>query len=166
MLLKSERARARPGEGEPSRQGPQRWDQSHAHKIFPLQTLFPSLQRLLVKAFPLLIFLFLFWFLGTESAYCTPFLVCDPVPGNLDQFTKPVSYVITGLGSTPITTAATTNPDGTIQLHYDLSALPHGSYAVSAAAVNSLGGVGPASTPVFDFTSGLPAAPTTLRIVP
>jgi hypothetical protein len=107
-----------------------------------------------------------FLLLLTGLARATPFLVCDPVPGNLDQFTKPVSYVITGLSSSPITTPATVNADGTIQLHYDLASLPHGSYSVTAAAVNSLGGVGPSSTPPFAFTNGLPAAPTTLRLVP
>jgi hypothetical protein len=96
----------------------------------------------------------------------SPFLVCDPVPGSLDQFTKPVSYVITGLSSTPLSTPATVNSDGTVQLHYDLAQLPHGTYSVTAAAVNSLGGVGPASEPPFSFTNGLPAAPTSLRLVP
>lgn len=104
--------------------------------------------------------------LTTAAASASPFLVCDPVSGSLDQFTKPASYVITGLSSTPISTAATVNADGTVQLHYDLAQLPHGTYSVTAAAVNSLGGVGPESAPPFSFTSGLPAAPTTLRIVP
>jgi hypothetical protein len=110
--------------------------------------------------------LFLTVFMASGIASASPFLVCDPVSGSLDQFTKPVSYVITGLSGTPISTPATVNTDGTVQLHYDLGSLPHGSYSVSAAAVNSLGGVGPSSTPPFTFTNGLPAAPTTLRLVP
>jgi hypothetical protein len=101
-----------------------------------------------------------------QAVLGSPFLVCDPVPGNLDQFTKPVSYVITGLSSTPLSTPAVVNGDGTVQLHYDLAQLPHGTYTVTASAVNSLGGVGPASDPPFSFTSGLPAMPTGLRIVP
>lgn len=95
----------------------------------------------------------------------SPFLVCDPVPASLDQFTKPVSYVVTGLGGTPISTQATTNQDGTVQLKYDLQSLPHGSYVVTASAVNALGGISGASDP-FSFTSGVPAIPTALRIVP
>jgi hypothetical protein len=85
---------------------------------------------------------------GSEmAASASPFLVCDPVPGNLDQFTKPVSYVITGLSGTPLSTPATVNQDGTVQLHYDLSALGNGTYTVTAAAVNVLGGVSPATGP-------------------
>ena len=100
-----------------------------------------------------------------QAALGSPFLVCDAVPAALDQFTKPVSYVVTGLGGTPISTQATTNADGTVQLHYDLQSLPHGSYTVTASAVNALGGISGASDP-FSFTSGVPAIPTTLRIVP
>lgn len=98
-------------------------------------------------------------------ALATPFLVCDPVPGNLDQFTKPVSYVLTGLSGSPISTPATVNGDGTVQLHYDLSALTHGTFTVTAAAVNQFGGVSGASDP-FSFGVGVPAIPTSLRIVP
>src|SRR5207344_1849157 len=43
----------------------------------------------------------------------SPFLVCDPVPGSLDQFTKPTAYVITGLSSSPLSTPAFVNGDGT-----------------------------------------------------
>ena len=103
--------------------------------------------------------------LTARIALGSPFLVCDPVPATLDQFTKPVSYVVTGLGGSPISTQATTNADGTVQLHYDLQSLPHGSYTVTASAVNALGGISGASDPL-SFTSGVPATPTSLRIVP
>ena len=101
---------------------------------------------------------------GTR-AFASPFLICDPVPAGLDQNTMPVSYVLTGLGTTSLSTPATTNQDGTIQLRYDLSQLPHGSYTVTASAVNVFGGVSGSSLP-FSFTSGVPSVPTTLRIVP
>lgn len=95
----------------------------------------------------------------------SPFLVCDPYPAGLDQSTMPVNFILKGLSSNPIVTPATVNQDGTIQLHYDLSQLAHGSYTVIADAVNIFGGVSPDSLP-FQFTSGVPGVPTTLRIVP
>lgn len=107
----------------------------------------------------------LFLMMATRTL-ASPFLVCDAVPSNLDQFTKPVSYVLTGLAQSPISTPATTNSDGTVQLHYDLSGLTHGTFTVTAAAVNVFGGIGPASDPPFSFGVGVPAAPGNLRIVP
>jgi hypothetical protein len=98
-------------------------------------------------------------------AWGSPFLVCDPYPAGLDASTKPVSFVVTGLSGTPLSVPATINADSTIQLHYDLSTLAHGSYTVTASAVNVFGGVSGASDP-FSFTSGVPATPTNIRIVP
>jgi hypothetical protein len=77
----------------------------------------------------------------------SPYLVCDPVPASLDQFTKPVSYILTGLSPDPLTTPAMVNQDGTVQLRYDLVNLKNGNYTVTAAAVSVLGGVSPASGP-------------------
>ena len=99
------------------------------------------------------------------TCQATPFLVCDPVPAGLDQFTKPVSYILTGLAQNPISTPAFVNPDGTVQLHYDLVNLNNGNYTVTAAAVSVLGGVSPASTP-FSYTKGVPNTPNNLRLVP
>jgi hypothetical protein len=100
-----------------------------------------------------------------QACLGSPFLVCDPYPAGLDQSTMPVSFVLTGLSSSPLSTPATTNQDGTIQLHYDLSQLAHGTYTVTASAVNVFGGVSGASAP-FSFTSGVPGVPTNIRIVP
>jgi hypothetical protein len=98
-------------------------------------------------------------------AQASPFLVCDPYPAGLAQAVMPVSFVVTGLSANPLSVPATTNSDGTIQLHYDLSALGNGTYTVTAAAVNVFGGLSGNSAP-FTFTSGVPAVPTNLRITP
>ena len=100
-----------------------------------------------------------------QAVLGSPFLVCDPYPAALDQSTKPVSFILTGLAQTPISTPATINQDGTIQLHYDLQRLAHGTYTLTASAVNVFGGVSGASDP-FSFTSGVPGVPGNLRIVP
>jgi hypothetical protein len=103
--------------------------------------------------------------LGLTSAKASPFLICDPYPAGLDQSTMPVGFVLTGLTAQPISVPATTNQDGTIQLHYDLSQQPHGTFTATAAAVNVFGGSSLPSAP-FTFTSGVPAVPSNLRIVP
>lgn len=95
----------------------------------------------------------------------SPFLVCDPYPAGLSQAVMPVSFILKGLSANPISTPATINQDGTIQLHYDLGSLSNGTYTVIADAVNVFGGVSPDSGP-FVFTNGVPAAPSNLRIVP
>ena len=98
-------------------------------------------------------------------ASASPFLVCDPYPAGQDQFVTPASFVLKGLSANPISTGVQTNPDGTIQLHYDLATLGNGTYTVIVDAVNVLGGVSPDSLP-FTFTKGVPAPPGNLRIVP
>src|SRR4029077_1485995 len=105
----------------------------------------------------------LFWL--TVTVLASPFIVCDPYPAGLDQSTMPVSFILKGLSAQPISVPVQTNQDGTIQLHYDLSQQPHGTFTVVADAVNVFGGISPDSAP-FVFTSGVPAAPTILRIVP
>ena len=100
-----------------------------------------------------------------QAVLGAPFLVCDPYPTGLDQATMPVSFIIKGLSANAILTPATQSPDGTLQLHYDLSQLGHGSYTVVVDAVSVLGGVSPDSLP-FQFVSGVPGAPTNIRIIP
>ena len=97
--------------------------------------------------------------------YASPFLTADPYPAGLSSATMPINFILKGLSANPITTPATVNPDGTIQLHYDLSSLGNGTYTIIADAVNVFGGVSPDSAP-FTFTVGVPATPTNLRIVP
>lgn len=103
--------------------------------------------------------------LSPLSLYASPFLVSDSYPAGLSQALMPVNFILSGLSANPITTAAFTNPDGTIELHYDLSTLGNGTYTVTAAAVNVFGGSSPASAP-FTFTRGTPSTPTNLRIAP
>jgi asparagine N-glycosylation enzyme membrane subunit Stt3 len=103
--------------------------------------------------------------LGLASAKASPFLVSDPYPAGLDQSTMPVGFILTGLTAQPISVPVQTNQDGTIQLHYDLSQLAHGTFTVTASATNVFGGSSLPSAP-FTFTSGVPAVPTGLRIVP
>jgi hypothetical protein len=87
-----------------------------------------------------------------EEADASPFLVCTPVTSSGNTNTLPVSYTITGIGSGPITTPATTNANGSVQLHYDLGTAALGSYTITATATNSAG-TSAASAP---FTFSLP----------
>jgi hypothetical protein len=107
------------------------------------------------------------WFLLTLaiSAKAAPFLVCDPYAVQSDPNLIPVSFDLNGIAAQPISVPVTTNADGTKQLHYDLGTLSNGTFTVTAAAVNIFGGTSPASAP-FQFTKGVPAAPTNLRISP
>jgi hypothetical protein len=98
------------------------------------------------------------------SAQAAPFLVCDPYAVQTDPNLIPVSFDLTGIAAQPISVPVT-NADGTKQLHYDLGTLSNGTFTVTAAAVNIFGGTSPASAP-FQFTKGVPAAPTNLRISP
>lgn len=107
---------------------------------------------------------FLVWLLLGGSVWASPFLVADPYPVGLDQSSKPVSFILKGLGASPISIPATVNSDGTVQLRYDLAALPNGNYTVIADAVNQFGGVSLDSAP-FTFTRGIPNAPINLKIV-
>jgi hypothetical protein len=100
-----------------------------------------------------------------SMAQATPFLVCDAVTPASDPNLNPVSYVLSGLSTNPITTTVTQNADGTLQLHYDLATLANGLYTVSAVAVNASGNVSPSSAPLT-FTKGSPASPANLRISP
>jgi hypothetical protein len=95
----------------------------------------------------------------------TPFLVADAVTPASDPNLNPVSYVLTGLATNPISVPATQNADGTLQLHYDLATLVNGSYTVTATAVNIFGNTSAASVP-FSFVKGAPGTPTNLRITP
>jgi uncharacterized membrane protein len=107
-------------------------------------------------------------FLGLLSALAAraaPFLVCDAITPSSDPALNPVSYTISGLASSPVSTPATQNADGTIQLHYDLASLANGNYTVSAAAVNTFGAASPLSA-TLTFTKGAPGTPQNLRISP
>jgi hypothetical protein len=103
--------------------------------------------------------------LTAVSAHAAPFLVADAVAQSGDPNLNPVSYVITGLAISAVTTQAVQNADGTLQLKYDLGSLANGSYTVAAAAVNVFGGESAFSTPLT-FTKGAPGTPMNLRISP
>jgi hypothetical protein len=102
----------------------------------------------------------------TVFALCAaPFLVADAVTPASDPNLNPVSYTLTGIGTSPVSTPAVQNANGTLQLHYDLSTLPNGSYTVAAVAVNVFGNSSAESAPLT-FTKGAPGTPTSLRISP
>jgi hypothetical protein len=88
------------------------------------------------------------------------FLVCDPYLST--DPAKPDSFVISGLGTTSVTTPATTSADGSVELHYDLTSEPNGTYTVTVEA--SLKGVLSAGSAAFTFT--LPIAPPLVPGVP
>ena len=91
-----------------------------------------------------------------------PYLATDPA--------KPDSFIISGLGVADptsgliadVTTPATTNADGTVSLHLDLTPTPNGSYTVTVKA--SLAGVESASSSSATFT--LPIVPVLTPGVP
>lgn len=99
--------------------------------------------------------------LSTATAKAGPFLVTASVPSTGVQ---PASYTIQGLPAVNITTPATKNSDGSVQLHYDLTGLAVGSYTVTATATN-LWGTSAASAP-FTFSSALPGSPISLSVSP
>ena len=107
----------------------------------------------------------IFWLGLVHVVLATPFLVCDPYPAGADPSVTPTTFILKGLAANPIMTGAQVNPDGTVQLHYDLATLSNGNFTVIADAVNVFGGVSPDSPP-FAFVNGIPAAPNNLRIVP
>jgi len=88
------------------------------------------------------------------NAIASPFLVCTPVAAGTSS--TPASYTVTGLGGA-ITSPAVTISAGTVQLHLDLSAIPNGTYTVTATATNSAG-TSAASGP-FTFSLPLPSMP-------
>jgi hypothetical protein len=94
-----------------------------------------------------------------------PFLTCDTNPLNADSTLNVATYVITGLGTSPISVNASTDASGGQFLHYDLATLPNGKYTVMAAAVNAFGNSSAESAPL-SFTKGAPATPLNLRLSP
>jgi hypothetical protein len=89
-----------------------------------------------------------------------PFLVTASIPTTGVQ---PDSYTISGLPSSPVTSTAFTNTDGSKQLKYDLSPVANGSYTVNVTASNQWG-TSAASSP-FSFVKAAPGTPTLLTIV-
>jgi len=90
---------------------------------------------------------------------CDPYLATDPA--------KPDSFTISGLGPTDITHASTMNPDGTVQLHFDLTPTPNGTYTVTVKA--SLAGQSSASSAAVTFTlpvvvALVPGVPQNVRV--
>lgn len=104
--------------------------------------------------------------LSTIGAHAAPFLEADAVSPSADPSLNPVSYIITGLSTSSISTPAVQNSDGTLQLKYDLSTLADGQYTVTAIAVNIFGVPSNQSSPPLTFTKGAPGTPTNLRISP
>lgn len=98
------------------------------------------------------------------AARAAPFLVSDQYIPQSDPNLNPVGFIIHGLGASDITVNATTLSSGNVVLEYDLGTLPKGTFHVTAAAVNIFGGQSPFSSPPFDFTNGVPATPSNLRI--
>jgi predicted phage tail protein len=107
--------------------------------------------------------LYLGLLLMANRVCAAPFLTCDTNPLNADSSLNVATYVITGLGTNPVTVQATTDSAGGQFLHYDLATLPNGKYTVMAAAVNAFGNSSPESAPLT-FTKGAPATPLNLRL--
>ena len=103
--------------------------------------------------------------LGVNAVSGAPFLCCDPYPVNANSALNPTSFLITGLASNTIQSAALILSDGSAELHYDLVGLPSGKYTVSVVAVNAFGGSSLASAP-FLFALGAPIPPSNLHLSP
>jgi hypothetical protein len=101
-----------------------------------------------------------------KVATATPFLICDPYPFDSNSpWLNPTTFIIAGLTASPFSVPASINADGSAQLHFDLSNVPFGSYTVTAAAVNTSGGISSPSLP-FTFILGNPIPPNNLRLSP
>jgi hypothetical protein len=93
------------------------------------------------------------------------FLICDPY---VAPAVLPDSFVITGMGAAPITSPADVLPSGEVQLHFDLTSEPAGTYTVTVEA--SLAGVLSAASAPATFTIAppviTPGVPQNVRVSP
>ena len=90
------------------------------------------------------------------SAYAVPTLTCNPypaVPSNPSDAISTFNLFFDG-STTPVTTSAVLNPDGTQVLQFNLSGLPPGTHSVYAEAINMAGVTSPASAPPLTFNLG------------
>jgi hypothetical protein len=95
------------------------------------------------------------------SAYAVPTLTCNPypaLPSNPGGAIITFSIFFDG-STTPVTSPAVVNPDGTRVLQFNLSGLPTGTHTVYAEAINMAGVTSPASVPLLTFNLGIPAPP-------
>jgi len=93
------------------------------------------------------------------SAYAVPTLTCNPypaVPSNPSAAISTFSLFFDG-STTPVTSSAVVNPDGTQVLRFNLSGLPPGTHTVYAEAINMAEVTSPASAPPLTFDLGIPA---------
>jgi hypothetical protein len=93
------------------------------------------------------------------SAYAVPTLICNPypaVPSNPGATISTFSLFFDG-STTPVTSPAVVNQDGTQVLQFNLSGLPPGTHTVYAEAVNMAGVTSPASSPPLTFNLRDPA---------
>ncbi len=94
------------------------------------------------------------------------FLVCDPYPAS--DTVKPDQFIISGIGAADINSPARVSTDGSVDLHYDLSSTPDGTYTVTVKA--SLAGNSSAASVSFTFTlpavkpANVPSVPLNLRL--
>lgn len=99
---------------------------------------------------------------AASPAIAAPFLTSDPYPASVSQ---PDSFRV-GLDSGAlISVPATTNPDGSRSLYYDLAPLgiANGSHQFKVTAVNSLWGLeSPQAN--FPFGKGAPTVPAGLGL--
>jgi hypothetical protein len=75
------------------------------------------------------------------------------VPSNPSDAISTFNLFFDG-STTPVTTSAVLNPDGTQVLQFNLSGLPPGTHSVYAEAINMAGVTSPASAPPLTFNLG------------
>lgn len=92
-------------------------------------------------------------------AFGSPFLVCNSYPTTVSQ---PTDFMVTVDLATPVDSPAQANPDGSVQLHYDLAAVANGAHTVTVTACNQWG-CSAASSP-FSFAKATSATPAGLSI--
>ncbi len=91
------------------------------------------------------------------TAFAGPYLVCAPYPVGDPQ---PSEFVLL-LDGREIVEPAYKNPDGSVQLFYDLAQVNSGPHSLTVAARNEWGDS--AAVP-FPFTKSLPAVPAGISI--
>src|SRR6516162_4269847 len=93
------------------------------------------------------------------SAYAVPTLTCNPypaVPSNPSAAISTFSLFFDG-STTPVTSSAVVNSDGTQILQFNLSGLPPGTHTVYAEAICMAGVTSPTSAPPLTFNLGIAA---------
>jgi hypothetical protein len=95
----------------------------------------------------------------TMALAAGPYLVTGNYANDGNQ---PVAFMVALDGGTEFEVAATTNPDGTVRLRYDVSGLSNGNHSAVVKSKNLW--ATSAAAPAFAFNKALPVVPTSVGL--